>query len=336
MAQFESAVIDIGNRTKLSKRGIILSGGVDTCAILAAAKKKGVEFAAAITVICGENSPDEGFATAAANEYGIPHHHILSIAPEDLVSIYLPSCVKLLRTFDGMTLRNSLVVAAAFKKASEIGLADVIVGDGADELLGGYSFMWGCADDPVQWKEKRDKMCSNWTFATAALAEFYGLVSHSPYMETKFVDWVTHNVERSDCIAIRPIRLFYNGETQEHQTGKLILREAYETVASWRRKDPIEVGSGITIIGKNEYWKNQITDEEFQRETLNLKTQGFVIKDKESLVNFRAFQTCFGEDGSQLPIKRRLEIGLGCAGCCFEIGTDNFCNICGAFPAQRQ
>ena len=33
-----------------------------------------------------------------------------------------------------------------------------LVGDGADELFGGYSFMWGCADDEVLWKERRDSM----------------------------------------------------------------------------------------------------------------------------------------------------------------------------------
>jgi asparagine synthetase B (glutamine-hydrolysing) len=58
-----------------------------------------------------------------------------------------------LKTFDGMTLRNSIVIAAAMLKAKELGATTVLTGDAADELLGGYSFMWG-EKDPEKWKEK--------------------------------------------------------------------------------------------------------------------------------------------------------------------------------------
>ena len=44
-------------------------------------------------------------------------------------------------------------------------MTHAVTGDGADELFGGYSFMWGMADDPAQWKVKRDQMCAKWTFA---------------------------------------------------------------------------------------------------------------------------------------------------------------------------
>ena len=37
------------------------------------------------------------------------------------------------------------------------------------------------ADDVEGWRAKRDKMCGAWSFATAQLAQMYGLESHSPY-----------------------------------------------------------------------------------------------------------------------------------------------------------
>ena len=55
----------------------------------------------------------------------------------------------------------------------------------------------------------------------------------------------------------------------------------------------------------------------------------------QQLVNFRAFEAEFGEDGRTHPTKKRLAIGHGCNDCCFEIGDATFCRMCGAYPAQR-
>ena len=35
----------------------------------------------------------------------------------------------------------------------------------------------------------------------------------------------------------------------------------FDTVASWRRKDPIEVGSGVTVISKDPFWSARVSDE---------------------------------------------------------------------------
>ena len=331
---FEEALTDIAARTKASYRCIILSGGVDTCAVLAAAHKLGVTFEAAITVITGEESPDKNFSVACAEEHGIPHH-LMRLTADDLVAEYLPKCIEILHVFNGMTLRNSLVIAAAMRKALELGMKHAVVGDGADELFGGYSFMWGNAEDPAQWKEKRDSMCAKWKFATEALADAYGLDVHSPFTEPKTVKFAIEKTERIDCIGTRPIRLVHKGDTTDHETGKIILREAYDTVASWRRKDPIEKGSGVTVIGHDPYWADIISDGDFKLEQQAMLSRGYVIRSKENLFNFRAFEERFGKDGSWLDDKKRLPLGEGCVDCCFEIGDSTYCQMCGAWPAQR-
>lgn len=163
--------------------------------------------------------------------------------------MYLPKVIELLEICDGMVLRNSLVIAAVFKRAAELGFKHAVTGDGADELFGGYSFMWS-HEEPDVWKEKRDSMCAKWMFSTDELARKYAITAHGPSIAQKTSEWAVKNTVRSDCIGTRPIRLYHGGDRQDHESGKLILREAYDTVSSWRRKDPIEVGSGATVIGK--------------------------------------------------------------------------------------
>ena len=38
----------------------------------------------------------------------------------------------------------------------------------------------------------------------------------------------------------------------------------------------------------------------------------------------------------RIILRRQLGLGLGCAGCCFEIGEATFCEVGGAYPAQRE
>jgi asparagine synthetase B (glutamine-hydrolysing) len=157
---FESSLRDIHARTSdgdSTKRCLVLSGGVDTCAILEASSRLGIEFSGAFTVITGDESPDKGFAAAASKQHGLDHT-IIRLAPEELVDTYLPTCVELLECYDGMTLRNSLVVAAAFKAASEKGFTEAVVamvqtnclvgtplcGDGQMTLLNGKRSETAC------------------------------------------------------------------------------------------------------------------------------------------------------------------------------------------------
>ena len=103
-------------------------------------------------------SPDLGFSTACAAEHGL-EHHVVRLTADELVDVYLPEVIELLEIYDGMVLWNSLVIAAVFKRAAELGFKHAVTGDGADELFGGYSFMWS-HEAPDVWKEKRDSMCA--------------------------------------------------------------------------------------------------------------------------------------------------------------------------------
>ena len=99
---------------------LILSGGVDTAAVLCAAAEAGINISGFITVFASEASTDRPYATAIAQAAGIEHHAI-NITLRELLDRQLPFCVRALKTFDGMELRNSIVVAEALRKAQQLG-----------------------------------------------------------------------------------------------------------------------------------------------------------------------------------------------------------------------
>lgn len=99
---------------------IVLSGGVDTAAVLCAANEAGIDVTGAITVIASDAATDKPYATAIAKQAGIEHHAI-TITLRELLDRQLPFCVRALKTFDGMELRNSVVVSEALRKAHALG-----------------------------------------------------------------------------------------------------------------------------------------------------------------------------------------------------------------------
>jgi asparagine synthase (glutamine-hydrolysing) len=225
------------------------------------------------------------------------------------------------------------------QKAKELGADVVITGDGADELMGGYSFHWGLTDEEL-WVKKRNDLAVNMNFATPALAEACGLTSESPYLEDSFIEWVTASTSRSDCIAERPIELCPTApeERTMHITGKVCLRDAFpDSGSAHRRKDPIEVGSGATLfnVDKSSFFESIIPKEEFEaeRDTI-LREDRVAIRDAEHLFYYRAFKKCFPAD-----------VGLGierfgsnpCVACGYQLRKkeEMFCHVCGAWPARH-
>jgi asparagine synthase (glutamine-hydrolysing) len=186
------ALKGIKHRYKSEHMVILLSGGVDTAAVLEANSlmEDRLKIKSAVTVLAGEAS-DRPYASAVALRHDTPHH-LLDVSLLNVLDM-LPFCISTLKTFDGMTLRNSIVIALAMKKAKDIGATIVLTGDGADELLGGesfipfsinmydnmnmfiyiykhigYSYTWGTPDNDV-WVAKRNELALTMNFSTPGL-----------------------------------------------------------------------------------------------------------------------------------------------------------------------
>ena len=222
--------------------GMLLSGGVDT-SILAFIVRPSISFTVAL-----KDSPasDLGYSEQVSKLLGIQHETMEFTTEEALAT--LPEVIGILKTFD-LALPNDLAIYFALKLAKENGLSSVMTGDGADELFAGYSYMAELPSEDLGRYIKR--LSQNWHFSANELGRALGIEIKQPFLDEDFVNF---------ALEISPELNVKDG------VGKYILRKSFEDLIPseivWRRKEPIEYGSGSTKL--HEIINSMVTDEEFQ------------------------------------------------------------------------
>jgi asparagine synthase (glutamine-hydrolysing) len=236
-------------RSKLKKvversraEGILLSGGLDT-SILAFVARPSVGFTVALK---DSLASDLGYSEKIAKLLGIQHKKMEFTREEALAT--LPEVIGILKTFD-LALPNDLAIYFALKLAKGSEINSVMTGDGADELFAGYSYM---AELPPEDLERYIRRLSqNWHFSAGYLGRALGIEIKQPFLDEDFVRFV---------LEISPELKVKDG------VGKYILRKSFEDLITpeivWRRKEPIEYGSGSTKL--HEIINSMVTDEKFQ------------------------------------------------------------------------
>jgi asparagine synthase (glutamine-hydrolysing) len=277
--------------------GILLSGGLDT-SILAFIARPSVGFTVAL-----KDSPasDLIYSEKISKLLGIQHEKMEFTKEEALAT--LPEVIRILRTFD-LALPNDLAIYFALRLARENNVSSVMTGDGSDELFAGYSYM---AELPPEDLERYIRRLSeSWSFSANELGRALGIETRQPFLDEDFVRF---------ALEISPELKVRDG------VGKYILRKSFEDVLPaeivWRRKEPIEYGSGSTKL--HEVINNMVTDEEFQ-----LMTNEVDIKfiNKEHFFYWRIYNEVVGE----IPKAKADEIRCPCCGA----GTGIYhCQTCG-------
>ncbi|KAJ1662502.1 hypothetical protein IW140_005477 [Coemansia sp. RSA 1813] len=331
---------------------ILLSGGLDT-SIAAEAMltmtpnketsqlRKGIT----VTVDPSENElasknglftqkpEDVDYATAIAQKLKLNHHILRPTLDELLNGKMMELCVRVLRTFEGMELRNAVVIATALSYAKSIGCKRVCTGDGADELFAGYSFMHGM--DDARLRESTENMARTMKFCAFPLAKEIGIEVWSPYLEPDVIAYAVS--ERGNTRQMKVGE--YDGEVH----GKLVLRKAFpEVVSASRTKAAIEYGSGSTVLGA--LTELIFSDAEFEagaREAL--ERHDVVVRTKEHLAYFRTFRKVVLEDKKVLSTVPRYQKGpeadgVCCPDCKFRLrdnGSTNYCDVCGLYPVIK-
>jgi asparagine synthase (glutamine-hydrolysing) len=277
--------------------GILLSGGLDT-GILAFVARPSTSFTVALK---GSPASDLVYSEKIAKLLGIQHRKMEFTTEEALAT--LPEVIGILRTFD-LALPNDLSIYFALKLAKGAGVGSVMTGDGADELFAGYSYMAELPPEDLGRYIRR--LSRNWHFSAGYLGRAVGVEVMQPFLDEDFVRF---------ALEISPKLKVKDG------IGKYILRKSFEDLIPpkivWRRKEPIEYGSGSTRL--HEIINGMVTEEEFQsaRKEVDIK---FI--NKEHFFYWRIYHQVVGE------IPKATDDETSCPCCGAAIGTYH-CPTCG-------
>jgi len=295
---------------------MLFSGGIDT-SILATIVSKHVRIRGFTCAFKQANALDIKYAKLMAKQLNIEHY--MNPFDEDEIFEVIPDVVKVLGSFDPMEVRNSITISIGLRFAKSYGSTKLITGDGADELFAGYHMYYRHVGDKEKLSAMLKKMWGIMAFSSVPLGKSLGIEVRAPFLDPEVQKFAMNMDPR------------YNVQEERGEVwGKWILRKAYEDVlppeVRWRDKNPIEVGSGTTILPK--FMAKKISDSEFAAKKKKiLETDNVTIRDKEQLVYYEAYREVVGVPHPKDPDART------CPQCNSNVPENaSVCKTCGAYP----
>jgi len=297
---------------KCDANWIAFSGGLDS-SILAEIKKE--QNLNAITIISKDFlATDLSYSQITAKHIDIP----LEIKYVDIDQMLgaIESTIKILKNFNDIEIRNSIVPYLYMNALREKNITNVITGDGADEIFAGYNFLLKKDHNELKNELKRIKKIMH--FTSQKIANKLGMSIQMPFIDEKIIE----------LVETLPINLLIN-QKNGIKFGKWILRKAFEntlpTNVIWRKKTAMQDGSGTTNLTK--LFDSIITDDIFTKKVKKIKSDcNIKIRTKESLHYYELYKENF-------KIPECTNGNNQCSDCNAEIvNNSKFCRMCGKFP----
>ena len=261
------------------KMACLLSGGLDSSVITGLVRQYHVShnlgqletFSLSL-----EGGEDGEYAKKVAQHLGTNHSDII-IKEKDIYDA-IPEVVRIIENYDVATVRAGLCTYLALKHIYNYSEATVIfTGDGADEVFGGYLYMY-LADDSVEFDREVRRTIKNVSHFDAPrldkLMNHFGFQAMAPFLDRSLVQYY---------LSIPPQTRFH---TRNEQCEKFFLRlsfiyEYYRTSTDnlmipedviWRTKE--EFFDGVSSLDKASYaYIQDQTSLSFMREFMSIITK---------------------------------------------------------------
>lgn len=320
-----NSVYECINNPSGARPSILLSGGLDSSIITALASSMDKDIVA--VCIGHDDSQDIEYASMVAERFRV--RLLIKHVSMDEMLHAAREVVRIMRSFDPMEVRNSIVLYLAMKELREHGLRHVITGDGCDEVFAGYSYMLKMSYE--QLRHELARLGSIMHFSSLAIAEDLAMSVSLPYLNRALLDYAKGI----------PVELKVN-EHEGKRYGKFILRSCFEHLLgrdiAWRVKMPMEQGANTSILSS--HLASIVGDECFARRSKEYLGMDRVrIRSKEHLYYYEIYRSMFGAPYS---MDCSSDDKPRCSECSACVSRDaRFCRVCGAFPitpipAQQQ
>ena len=294
-------------------KSIALSGGLDSTILAYYMQKRKPD---AIVLIAEDFlATDLTYSQLVAKNFALPLKMKSATTQELLTGI--EDCIKILKNFNDIEIRNSLVIYITLQSVKESDQSFLVTGDGADELFAGYRFLLNKSE--YELEQDLQRIWSIMHFPSIELGKSLGIKVETPFLNEKMKEFAK-TIPVSMKIGIKDGKKY----------GKWILRKAFEDkipkTVVWREKSPLEDGAGTS--GLIDLFNSIITNEIFEKRKKEIfESDGVTIRTKESLHYYEVYRKYYDKPS------RLHSSEIKCPYCQFKIKEDSkFCRMCGAFP----
>ncbi len=241
---------------------------------------------------------------------------VISASVDELLQA-IEHTIKILRVFNPIEIRNSIVLYLTMENAKHDGFKSIMTGDGADELFAGYHFFQRMSQHELQ--KDLERIWKIMHFPSVPISGALGMSLLTPFLDKKIVEYAK---------SIPPELKVHEENGKKY--GKWILRKTFDNMLPrsiiWRDKDAMQDGSGTN--GLTHFFNSLISDSVFSEKIKNyLKEEQIELLSKEALYYYEIYRRYY-----DYPIRLGSSKNR-CRYCNHPIEEDShFCRMCGAFP----